>query len=305
MRRWASVALVAGIGLLGACAASRLERSLSPDHRDFLSKARYTVTREERRTFLNLPPSERDAFIQEFWKKRDPDPDTEENEFKEGYFQRIEEANRLFSAAGAPGWLQDRGRIYILLGQPDERETYPRGQSLYDPPSEVWYYGFFPIIFIDRNWTEDYILEPLSAMHIALINEAQMGRRPQFGQTKGALNVRIEIGKSKPGEVLVRATVLYKDIWFAVEGDTLKATLRLSLDICGVDSSGREEKKIREEYKDYPLVFQEKDWLELKDKAYVMEFAVSGLAKGTYAFQAGLRNEADSSQVYKKEIITL
>ena len=72
----------------------------------------------------------------EFWKKRDPDPDTEENEFKTQYFQRIDEANHLFTDGGEPGWLQDRGRIYILLGPPADREVYPRGVTFYGIPTE-------------------------------------------------------------------------------------------------------------------------------------------------------------------------
>ena len=57
---------------------------------------RYIITRQERKIFLNLIPSERKSFIEEFWEKRDPDPDTEINEFKEVYFELIEEANFLF-----------------------------------------------------------------------------------------------------------------------------------------------------------------------------------------------------------------
>jgi GWxTD domain-containing protein len=92
----------------------------------FLSQARYLVTKEEREAFLKLPPSERQDFKAEFWRKRDPTPETEENEFKDQYFQRIEEANQLSKSEGAgPGWIQDRGRIYILLGRLSNREIIP------------------------------------------------------------------------------------------------------------------------------------------------------------------------------------
>jgi len=297
--------LMSWVVLLAACALSNLERTLSPDHREFLSRARYTISREERKIFLNLPPSERDTFIEDFWKKRDSDPDTEENEFKTKYFERIDDANRLFSAAGAPGWLQDRGRIYILLGPPDERETYPRGISLYTPPSEVWYYGFFPINFIDYNWTEDYILEPLSAMHIALINEAQMGRKPQFPKEKGAFDFTLDVRTIKPDEILVQATVPYKQVWFLTEEGVLKTTFKLTLEITELDEKQQEKGKVREDGKDFPLLFKETDWLEIVGKFYVMELPVSGLPKGTYSLLVQIKNEGDGSLVYKKHIFTL
>jgi GWxTD domain-containing protein len=296
---------ILGIGFLAACATARLETTLSPEHREFLSQVRYTISKDERKAFLNLPASERGHFIEEFWRARDPDPETETNEFRMEYYRRIEEANRLFSATGAPGWLQDRGRIYILLGPPDEREPYPRGRSLYDPPSEVWYYGFFPIIFIDKTWTEDYILEPLSAMQLALINEAQMGRKPQFPREKQAVDFMLEIRKSKPDEIVVLATLLYKDIWFSTEGDTLKTKLKLSLGITELDEKQQEKKKIREEQKDFPIALKEMDWLENVGKAYVMELTVSQLPKGTYSLLVQITNEADGSRAYKKQVISL
>ena len=291
--------------LLTSCALSSLERTLTPDHREFLSRARYTISREERKIFLNLPPSERDTFIEDFWKKRDSDPDTDVNEFKTQYFERIEDANRLFSAAGAPGWLQDRGRIYILLGPPDNRETYPRGRSLYTPPSEIWYYGMFPIYFVDHNWTDDYILEPLSAMQIALINEAQMGRKPQFPKKKGGFDFSLDVRRTKPDQILVRAIVPYKQVWFLTEEGVLKTTFKVTLEITELDEKQQEKGKVREERRDFPLLFKEKDWLELAGKSYVMEFSVSGLPQGTYSLLVQIRNAGDGSLIYKKHIFTL
>ena len=297
--------LMSGILLLAACALSSLERTLSPDHREFLSRARYTISKEERKIFLNLPLSERDTFIEDFWKKRDLDPDTEANEFKTQYFERIEDANRLFSAAGAPGWLQDRGRIYILLGPPDNRETYPRGRSLYSPPSEIWYYGMFPIYFVDYNWTDDYTLEPLSAMQIAVINEAQMGRKPQFLKEKGGFDFSLDVRRTKPDQILVRATVPYKRVWFKTDEGVLKTTFKVTLEITALDEKQQEKGKIRDEKRDFPLLFKEKDWLELAEKSYVMEFSVSGLSKGTYSLLVQIRNEGDGSLLNKRQIFTL
>ena len=73
--------LLAGIALSAACKLYNLERKLSPEYADFLSKVRYIITREERKIFLELPDSEKPKSIEEFWQRRDPTPDTPDNEF--------------------------------------------------------------------------------------------------------------------------------------------------------------------------------------------------------------------------------
>jgi GWxTD domain-containing protein len=95
----------------------------------------YIITDEERAAFKQLSnDEERDNFIEAFWQRRDPTPDTEENEYKEEHYQRIAYANEHF-AAGVPGWKTDRGRIYIVFGKPDEIESHPSGGS-YERPME-------------------------------------------------------------------------------------------------------------------------------------------------------------------------
>jgi len=95
----------------------------------------YIITDEERAAFKQLSnDEERDNFIEAFWQRRDPTPDTEENEYKEEHYQRIAYANEHF-AAGVPGWRTDRGRIYIMYGKPDEIESHPSGGT-YERPME-------------------------------------------------------------------------------------------------------------------------------------------------------------------------
>src|SRR5258706_1912410 len=85
----------------------------------------YIITPDERKAFLALrTDEERENFINTFWARRDPDPDTEENEFREEYYQRITYANENFSSR-IPGWKTDRGRIYITSGKPHSIETRP------------------------------------------------------------------------------------------------------------------------------------------------------------------------------------
>src|SRR5271163_3083530 len=95
----------------------------------------YIITDEERRAFHNLSnDDERDSFIEQFWLRRDPTPDTEENEFKEEHYRRIAYANEHF-ASGIPGWKTDRGMIYIKYGPADEIEDHSSGGT-YERPME-------------------------------------------------------------------------------------------------------------------------------------------------------------------------
>jgi len=88
---------------------------------------RYIISPEEEEAFKLLgTDDERDQFIEQFWLRRDPTPDTEENEFREEHYRRIQYANEHF-AAGVPGWRTDRGRIYIVWGPPDEIESHASG----------------------------------------------------------------------------------------------------------------------------------------------------------------------------------
>jgi len=285
--------------LIVSCASYQLGKKLDPVSKEFFSKVRYIITKQERKIFLNLPPSEREAFSEDFWTKRDPSPDTEENEFKEKYFSRIEMANRLFRGSATPGWLQDRGRIYILIGPPHERSTYPRGRSLYGKPEEIWYYGFFPLVFIDYDWDGDYDLTPLSARHIAEINRAQMELKPKIMKEKAVFDFNLIIKKIKEDQVLIQIEVPYKNIWFTEEGDKLKTTLGLFMEI--LDYS---EKKVWEHQKNYLVSFTEENLEEIIRKNYLIEIPVA-LEHGDYILTAELENKTDESRVRKEANFTI
>jgi GWxTD domain-containing protein len=134
----------------------------------------YIITKEERKAFMALvTDEERENFIENFWRRRDPNPDTEENEYREEYYERIAYANEHF-ASGIPGWKTDRGRTYIAWGKPDSIESHPSGGS-YDRPSyegggstttypfETWFYRHLDnvgdgieIEFVDPTGTGEY-----------------------------------------------------------------------------------------------------------------------------------------------------
>ena len=113
-----------------------LKQELSKVYKKWLDEdVVYIITDEERAAFKQLSnDEERDQFIEAFWQRRDPTPDTEENEYKEEHYARIAYANEHF-AAGVPGWKTDRGRIYIVYGKPDEIDSHPSGGT-YERPIE-------------------------------------------------------------------------------------------------------------------------------------------------------------------------
>jgi GWxTD domain-containing protein len=114
----------------------------------------WIITDEERAAFKQLSnDEERDNFIEAFWQRRDPTPDTEENEYKEEHYQRIAYANEHF-AAGVPGWRTDRGRIYIVYGKPDEIDSHPSGGA-YERPMEEG--GGETSTFPFEDWRYRYI----------------------------------------------------------------------------------------------------------------------------------------------------
>jgi GWxTD domain-containing protein len=137
----------------------------------------YLVTEQERQVYERLTTeAERERFIENFWRRRDPQAETPVNEFREEFFDRVAYANENFMA-GAPGWRTDRGRIYILYGPPNRRDAHPMGGRYQKPPSqggdtittypfEVWEYDHIPgigsdisIEFVDRSHTGLYTIE--------------------------------------------------------------------------------------------------------------------------------------------------
>lgn len=294
--------VLAGLGLIlifsffSSCSTYRLEKKLDPESKEFLSLVRYIITPQERKIFLNTPPEERKKFIKEFWKKRDPDPETEENEFKEEYLKRIEEANHLF---GPNGWLQDRGRVYILLGPPERKEVYPRGYTFYGKPMEIWYYGFFPIVFIDHYWNGNYKLEPLSAYQIAQINKAQMEEKPQVKNKSTVLDFDLKIISKKENQFVLRIEIPYRNIWFKQEGDILTTTLAISLNIINT-----REEKIWEFQQDYQISIKEKNLTEIIKKPYIIEIPIN-ISESQFFLTIDLENKVDKSKVHKKIKIKL
>ncbi|MCC6586802.1 MAG: GWxTD domain-containing protein [Bryobacterales bacterium] len=153
----------------------KLRKELETPFRKWLNEdVAYIITDEERTAFKRLQTDEeREQFIEQFWLRRDPTPDTQENEFKEEHYRRIAYSNERF-ASGIPGWKTDRGRMYIAFGPPDEIESHPSGGSYERPieegggttstfPFEKWRYRWIEgigndiiIEFVDPTMTGEY-----------------------------------------------------------------------------------------------------------------------------------------------------
>ena len=186
------VVLVFGLCVVGV--AQRREAGLSKYYKEWLEKdVVYIISEDERSFFKALKnDEERESFIQQFWDRRNPDPRSEYNEFKEEHYRRIAYANQQFTS-GVPGWRTDRGRIYITLGPPDDRETHATGGIYYRSeregggstsryPWEKWWYRHIDnvgdgieLLFSDSSISGEYRLVMYEDELDALLHVEGMG----------------------------------------------------------------------------------------------------------------------------------
>ena len=193
----------------------RLRKELRGPFKRWLDEdVRYIITPEERKAFVQMATDEeRENFIESFWLRRDPTPDSMENEYKEEHYRRIAYANDHY-ASGIPGWKTDRGRIYIAYGPADEVESHPSGGQYQRPyqegggftstyPFEIWRYRWIEGIgsdilleFVDPTMTGEYRLtmdpsEKDALLHVpgaGLTLSEQMGlttKADRFRRTDG------------------------------------------------------------------------------------------------------------------------
>jgi GWxTD domain-containing protein len=152
-----------------------LNAAASPYDRWLNEDVVYIITDQERAAFKSLQSDpEREHFIEQFWQRRSPTPDSPENKFKEEHYRRIAYANKRFASRATIGWKTDRGRIYITYGPPDEIDSHPSGGPYTRPPKEgggqaitypfeEWVYRYIEgvgndvtMAFVDPTMTGDY-----------------------------------------------------------------------------------------------------------------------------------------------------
>jgi GWxTD domain-containing protein len=180
---------------------ARLKKELEPHKKWLTEEVGYIITDDERKGFTRLATEdEREQFIEQFWLRRDPTPDTEENEYREEHYRRIAYANERF-ASGIPGWKTDRGHIYIAHGPPDEIDSHASGGTYQRPyeegggststyPFEQWRYRYIDGIgttiifeFVDTTMSGEYRLTMDPSEKDALLHIP--GAAPTISQPMG------------------------------------------------------------------------------------------------------------------------
>jgi GWxTD domain-containing protein len=129
---------------------------------------RYLLSHDEDRAYRRLRTGEeRLRFIRDFWARRDTDPATPANEYRNLFYRRVADAVRLLSESTTPGWKTDRGKIYILMGPPDDEEKQRRGASL-EPDVILWRYRNLPTKGgLGPNPTIRFVRDPTGAFHLS------------------------------------------------------------------------------------------------------------------------------------------
>ncbi len=213
-RRWTCLLLllllVVGLPAAGSAAQEELSEkeqieALPEQHRIWLTEeVIYIITDREKRTFLGLTSEqERTNFLEAFWRKRDPNPSTPENEFRTEHYERLDYVNNWFGRSTfREGWQTDRGRYFILLGAPRSIQNYEARDEIY--PTELWFYNnselkrfglpaFFYLLFWRRHGVgELQLFDPISDGPVALLTGYQPERRDFRDETERAYEILYE-----------------------------------------------------------------------------------------------------------------
>jgi len=248
---------------------------LDPESEIFYETARLVMTGEEKNIFNHLPNADsRREFIEEFWKKRDPDPWTEENEFRTEFFDRIEHANKRFRE-GTPGWKTDRGRIYVFMGPPDKFEEFfnhgdpsVRGLILW------WiYYDYeLGIEFVDESGNGTFKIRRYEGDFFSALDNLKLGHVPiKKGEKRKFVDFKLDYDRAA-GEIRV---ILPVDVFnFKEEAELLRAELELEFFVYA-----RDKAKVGE-FKEKKTIAETEDKL-LQMKEIIISFPYR-LAPGTY-----------------------
>lgn len=251
-----------------------------PFFHSFYDQTRHIMSPEEIEIYRHLPDAQaKEEFITEFWLKRDPDPNTIENESRENFEERIEFANRHFNEHRGEnrGWDTLRGRILLQLGFPEERRWGTRRVTesngiVRDYPMETWYYyrHQLTLIFSDRDGHGEYELETYSPSILTAIENSRYSiDNALFPENENGFRFDSEY---RPGEILI--TIPSRSLLFNEKDDRLTADFHFSIyvyeDYIKVDSFQRE------------LQFMEDKETVLKSKDITLKIPYSPKRPGKY-----------------------
>jgi GWxTD domain-containing protein len=225
---WLSVATLF-VFFLSGCSAKK-DVNLDPDLEDIENAIQLLMTGAEKRIYKNIRDlALKEAFMEEFWEKRDPDMNTEENEFREEFERRLAYANLHFKSEGIPGWRTDRGRIYIYLGPPDR--TYIDSMLNYANirASIVWVYYRWQagVQFVDRTGNGTYTMNVQTHHTRRLMNAID---RAKFGLIYSEEAGSVAVGKVKidydPASRQILVEIPTDALYYKEEGEDLLVDLR-------------------------------------------------------------------------------
>jgi GWxTD domain-containing protein len=268
----------------------------SPNYKDpFFDTARLIMTREEIDIYKHLPDQQaREEFIVEFWKKRDPDPETEENENKEEFEKRIAFARKWFTEhSKGRGWDTERGRILLQLGFPEERRfgeaPVTRGGRLVTSkriPMEVWtYYRYrLQLQFADTNDSGRLRLTRIPPNLLTVMNlvKFSLDLRDQ-GHLKRAFKFKIDF---KDGNLNVSVPV--KNVNFDEKGDEMSAEFGITVYVY------RDNKKVDVVKTQKSLRMDKDELLEMKNIEFSIPYPVS--QEGKYYFDVVIEDKYSTAK---------
>ena len=283
--------IVLVLGLVG-CGGTRI--AMDPESKDFYETASLIMTKQEKDIFKHQPDKDaRREFIRDFWKKRDPDPGTEENEFYEEFFNRIEYAIQHFNE-GTLGWKTDRVRIYIYFGPPDRIERRPMMNNVDIKGYQIWiYYRYqFAIEFIDRRGDNSYKMDPYSGVHGSFFDameRAQMGINFRKDDNFQFMDFDLKFDAETRE---IRISIPTKDLLFTEEENLLKLELEFQFFIysTGKDSSRRSFSETR------PVAIKESELVNLKNLTFSFPM---DLSPGEYYFDVVIIGKAEIGKTRK------
>jgi GWxTD domain-containing protein len=244
---------------------------LDPNSQKFLDLIAYIILPIEEKIFREMPPEDRGEFLQNFWGRRDPDPSTPVNEFRQTYYQRIAMADKSFRE-GKPGWKTDRGRTLVLLGPPTNVLTKTMGDVPYETdrfatanpletgtlterPTEIWVYdnylehfaGPLRLVFVDYNATGEFKLttmEKITAFSMTSstwdnpnlskyqwVGEIEMDEKSRMEFGIFDYDAAVEILKGEFPSARVSFDIPYRRIHLIKEASQYSCNLLISLDI--------------------------------------------------------------------------
>lgn len=299
MKKNINITIILSVLLLAAPSFAKTKvKQDDPYHTSFFEKARLIMTKEEMQIYKHLPDNQsKEEFIEDFWKKRDPSPETEKNEIKEEFELRIAYANRWFNERRGKdrGWDSERGRILLQLGFPDQRE-----------------FGEMPIVgrsgrlaTTQRVGLERWIYHRYG-LYLEFIGDIngfgvyKLSRPPALLRTSLDLaRARMDLGIKKPKKNFFKYDAAFKDDnivisipskRIAFEGDDGKMNAQFRIDI----SVYRSYQKIEEIRKDEIISKTEGELLAADNVEIVIPYAPQ--KKGKYFFDIVVTDKLSSTK---------